>query len=93
MKFSKQIMTVAAVSTFMAGAVLLNTEAHAAKEGMEKCAGIVKAGQNDCAANGHSCAGQAKADGDPNEWILVPEGTCDKIVGGEVVGEKNEMTK
>ena len=52
------------------------------KEGSEKCHGIVKAGKNDCAANGHGCAGQAKVDSDPNEWIVVPKGTCDKIVGG-----------
>jgi len=52
------------------------------KEVSEKCHGIVKAGKNDCAANGHGCAGQAKVDSDPNEWIVVPKGTCDKIVGG-----------
>ena len=56
--------------------------AHAGKEGYEKCQGIAKAGQNDCGANGHSCAGQAAVDGDPNEWVYVPEGTCEKIVGG-----------
>jgi uncharacterized membrane protein len=43
---------------------------------------MVKAGKNDCAANGHGCAGQAKVDSDPNEWIVVPQGVCDKIVGG-----------
>lgn len=51
----------------------------------EKCAGIVKKGQNDCGANGHGCAGQAKEDGDAKEWIKLPKGTCDKIVGGTVV--------
>lgn len=50
----------------------------------EKCAGIVKAGQNGCATNGHSCAGQATKNGDPNEWISLPQGTCTKIVGGMV---------
>lgn len=59
----------------------ISTTAVAGKPGMEKCYGIVKAGKNDCGANGHSCAGQAAKDGDANEWILVPEGTCDKIVG------------
>lgn len=57
-----------------------------AKPAMEKCAGIVKAGMNDCGANGHACAGQAKADNDPNEWIKVPAGSCEKIAGGKVVG-------
>lgn len=61
---------------------------HAAKEGYEKCAGVAKAGMNDCGANGHACAGMAKTDGDANEWVYLPEGTCDKIVGGKVKGAK-----
>jgi len=52
---------------------------------MEKCFGISKAGKNDCAATGNpSCAGTAKRDNDPNAYIAVPKGTCDKIVGGVV---------
>jgi uncharacterized membrane protein len=50
----------------------------------EKCFGIVKAGKNDCAApdGTHSCAGLAKNDGDGKEWVLLPAGTCDRILGG-----------
>jgi uncharacterized membrane protein len=61
-----------------------------APEAWEKCAGIAKEGMNDCGAldGKHECAGQAKADGDPNEWVYVPEGTCTKIVGGEVAATK-----
>lgn len=62
--------------------------AHAGKEGYEKCQGIVKAGMNDCGANGHGCAGQAAVDNDPNEWVYLPEGTCEKIVGGTVKAAK-----
>jgi uncharacterized membrane protein len=53
-------------------------------EKLEMCYGVVKAHKNDCAskANNHSCAGQAKTDGDPNEWVKVPTGLCLKIVGG-----------
>lgn len=49
----------------------------------EKCYGIAKAGQNDCAdANGvHSCAGQAKADKLASEWKYVAKGTCEKEGG------------
>ncbi len=58
--------------------------AHAGNsEGKEKCAGIVKAGMNDCGTSKHGCGGLAKTDGDPEEWIYVPKGTCDKIVGGK----------
>ncbi len=56
----------------------------------EKCAGIAKAGMNDCGSldKSHACAGSAKTDSDPNEWVYVPEGTCTKIVGGKVVATK-----
>ena len=77
--------TTVAASSILAMALISNPlSAHAGKEGYEKCQGIAKAGQNDCGANGHGCAGYAKVDSDPNEWVYVPEGTCDKIVGGTV---------
>lgn len=57
---------------------------------MERCAGIVKTGMNDCATSEHGCAGQAKEDYMPEEWISLPKGSCDKIVGGTVV-EGDEM--
>jgi len=48
----------------------------------EKCYGIAKAGQNDCASTGNnSCAGTSKRDGDRGAWLYVPAGTCSKIVG------------
>lgn len=84
MNTTKTLMTVAALASFVAGAAMLAPAADA-KEGYEMCSGVVKAGQNDCKGNGHSCAGQAKKDGDAMEWIYVPTGTCDKIVGGHVV--------
>ena len=48
----------------------------------EKCYGIAKAGKNDCAANGHACQGQAKADSNGKEWVYLPTGTCARVVGG-----------
>ena len=60
----------------------------AAKPGMEKCAGIAKAGKNDCGTSKHACAGQATTDGDAEEWVYVPIGTCERIVGGKVVSKK-----
>ena len=53
----------------------------------EKCYGIAKAGKNDCGTGKHGCAGQAKADGG-DEWVYVPKGTCEKIVGGSIVASK-----
>lgn len=56
----------------------------------EKCAGIARAGMNDCGAldGSHNCAGQAKADNLDTEWVYVPEGTCEKINGGRVAALK-----
>jgi len=48
----------------------------------EKCYGVVKKGQNDCASASHSCSNEAKTDGDPGDWVWLPKGTCEKIVGG-----------
>ena len=62
-----------------------NQEVLAQKESMEKCAGIVKAGMNDCGANDHKCAGKSTVNSDPNEWIYLPKGTCKKVVGGTVI--------
>ncbi len=88
----KNINKKLALATAMTGVLAVgiatlgnNQEAVAGKPGMEKCAGIVKAGMNDCGANGHNCAGKAEVDSDPNEWIYVTEGTCEKIVGATLV--------
>ncbi len=51
--------------------------AAAQDSGKEKCYGIAKAGQNDCAAGpGTTCAGTSKVDYQGNAWKLVPAGTC-----------------
>ncbi len=67
---------------------LFAAPAMAGKPGMEKCAGIAKAGKNDCGTSKHACAGQAATDNDPEEWVYVPIGTCEKIAGGKVVTKK-----
>ncbi len=75
---------------FLVGGVSLHAHDAKAEAGTEKCAGIAKKGMNDCGANGHACAGKAAKDGDPNEWITVPEGTCEKIVGGKIFKPKTD---
>jgi uncharacterized membrane protein len=54
----------------------------------EKCYGIAKAGQNDCAnlSGSHSCAGQNKVDNGVDEWRYVAKGTCSKL-GGKTAEE------
>jgi uncharacterized membrane protein len=55
----------------------------AAAQEKEKCFGIAKAGQNDCASTfgTHSCAGQSKVDMDKSEWKYVAKGTCKTMKG------------
>ena len=59
------------------------------KADKEKCYGVAKAGQNDCASsNGsHTCAGEAKTDNDATEWKYVAKGTCEKA-GGKLPEKK-----
>ncbi|WP_284614326.1 BufA1 family periplasmic bufferin-type metallophore [Aquabacterium humicola] len=61
---------------------LVGQVAAQAKE-KEKCYGIAKAGQNDCAnlSGSHSCAGQSKADMSADEWKYVAKGTCKDMKG------------
>jgi uncharacterized membrane protein len=74
------------VMTALTGVLALGTlvNAQAAEEKPEKCYGIVKAGQNDCQTSAHACAGQASKDAQGDSWIYVPQGTCEKIVGGNL---------
>ena len=55
----------------------------AADPSKDKCFGIAKAGQNDCASvtGAHSCAGQSKVDMDKMEWKYVAKGTCKDMKG------------
>ena len=80
----KDLSKSAIASMIAMGVMAASTDALAGKPGFEKCQGIAKAGMNDCGTSKHSCAGQAAKDGDAEEWVYVPEGTCSKIVNGTV---------
>jgi uncharacterized membrane protein len=67
------------------GAATTATTAMAADRNMEQCAGVIKAGKNDCATSKNACHGHVTTDANPEAWIYVPQGTCDKIVGARVV--------
>jgi len=70
-----------AFAVSLAGAVSSVSFADTAQE---KCYGVAKAGQNDCAgaSKSHSCSGQSKMDGNGGDFVLLPEGVCAKLVGG-----------
>gem|GEM_PF-270292 len=76
-------VTMSALTSVLALGLATSGDVLAAKKGFEKCYGVAKAGMNDCGAKGHACAGQSKKDGDPKEWIYVPEGTCEKLKKGD----------
>ena len=67
----------------------------AQEKGKEKCFGIAKAGQNDCAnlSGTHSCAGQSKADSGADEWKYVAAGSCAKMGGKDAYAAKMDMKK
>ena len=49
----------------------------------DKCYGIAKMGQNDCAnlAGTHDCSGKSKVDMDKGDWKYVAKGTCKDMKG------------
>ena len=81
LKMSK-VLTSAWIAAIGLG-VVTGTTALAADQ-PEKCYGIAKAGKNDCGGKKHSCAGVAKTDGAGDEWLFLPKGVCEKIVGGSL---------
>ena len=73
------------VSSALASALALGLlgQVAAQEKAKEKCYGVAKAGQNDCAnlSGSHTCAGQSKVDKGADEWIYVPKGTCKEMKG------------
>jgi uncharacterized membrane protein len=67
--------------------------AAAADADMEQCAGIIKAGKNDCATSKNQCHGHVTADAVPEAWIYLPKGTCDRLAGARVVKVKDPTPK
>jgi uncharacterized membrane protein len=75
----------------LSGAVIASSAMAAGDK--EQCAGIIKAGKNDCATSTNACHGHVAVDSSPEAWIYVPKGTCDRIVGGHVVNVKDPTPK
>lgn len=67
--------------------------AMAADGNMEQCAGIIKAGKNDCATSTNACHGHVAKDASPDAWIYLPKGTCERLAGGRVVMVKDPTPK
>jgi uncharacterized membrane protein len=80
----RQALIAAALATVCAASATIASAA-APADAKEKCYGIAKAGQNDCASptGSHSCAGQSKTDNGAADWKFVAKGTCEKA-GGKI---------
>lgn len=93
MSHSRELIQSALAGLLAVGMIAASGSALAADMNKEKCFGVAKAGQNDCGSNKskHSCAGQSKVDNDPNDFKLVPSGTCEKMGGSLKPGVKAMM--
>jgi uncharacterized membrane protein len=51
--------------------------------------------KNDCGSldGKHGCSGQSTVTNSVQEWVYVPEGTCEKITGGIVAKIKPAKTE
>ena len=80
---NQRLIASSALASVLALGLLSGANAADDKAAKEKCFGIAKAGQNDCAnlSGSHSCAGQSKVAMAPDEWNYVAKGTCEKLGG------------
>jgi uncharacterized membrane protein len=80
------LLKLAVSALIAAGAMASSTSVLAADEPqMEQCAGIIKAGKNDCATSTNACHGHVTTDSNPEAWVYLPAGTCDRLAGARVV--------
>jgi uncharacterized membrane protein len=81
------------LAALVAGVTHADDAAPAKKPATEKCFGIAKAGQNDCAAGaGTTCAGTSVKDYQGNAWKSVPAGTCTAIKTPKGMGSLTKGT-
>ena len=78
-------LAIAGVMALTGAAFTSSAFAADANADKEQCAGIIKAGKNDCATVANACHGHVEADAAPMAWIYLPKGTCERLVGGHVV--------
>jgi uncharacterized membrane protein len=82
---SKTAIIAAAVGSLF----VLNAPAFSADNGnFEKCYGLAKAGKNDCAGAAHACSGQSTKNASAKEFVKLPKGTCERLVGGSLTPGK-----
>ncbi|MEO6624098.1 MAG: DUF2282 domain-containing protein [Burkholderiaceae bacterium] len=77
---NQRAMIAAAAASLMSLAMM---SAPAVAQEKERCYGIAKMGQNDCAnlTATHDCSGKSKVDMDKGDWKYVAKGTCKDMKG------------
>jgi uncharacterized membrane protein len=78
MTTNRRIFSAALIASAVTAAIALTAATNpAVAESKEKCFGVSKAGENDCAAGaGTTCAGTSTKDYQGNAWKYVDKGTC-----------------
>jgi len=89
MKLHQNLLSTAISGLLVAGGLIATQPVGAADNDREQCAGVVRAGMNDCATSRNACHGHVQSDADSEAWIYLPKGTCDRIVGARVVKVKD----
>jgi uncharacterized membrane protein len=84
MKNTNTLVTTALASLIAMSAMGVQPAVAEDKKDMEKCYGVVKAGKNDCKTMSSACAGHSTADAQPDAFIALPKGTCERIAGGSL---------
>jgi len=85
MKNTNIIVTTALASLIALSALGAQTaSAGEDKKDMEKCYGVAKAGKNDCKTMSSACAGHSTSDAQPDAFIALPKGTCERLAGGSL---------
>jgi uncharacterized membrane protein len=83
MTHNKAFVT-SALAAVVALGLSANVPAAEKKADGEKCYGISKSGKNDCKTLSNACAGHSMQDGQKDAFMVVPKGSCERIVGGSL---------
>jgi len=85
MSKNDHVLRLAVSSLFAFGALAVGESALADAPAMEQCAGVVKAGANDCATSTNACHSHVTSDSNPEAWVYLPKGTCERLAGAHLV--------
>ena len=89
MNKNNKLKNISLIASALSLVLLSYSHSANAENTKEQCAGVVKAGLNDCASAEHVCAGMNTDDGNETDWLWLPTGTCKKITGAHIIKTAN----